>query len=263
MKKTKVGIVCVFLAFLVGAYFHKQGIQLGARETSVIENERVSWDIELANGKEKRTVTFTLYNEQGEELRGVNDEVQNQFRVLIVDHGLVRYEDMHPTFLGKGTFTFSYKFLPSVSYTIFLYKQDGHIREQLARTDIPRKEAGAENDQHSLTADPLLTTKIGAYDVSLLFNALKAKQKQLLTFQFQTKKGESIRFQSPSGEQAHLFIIDENRKHFLTALPLAAKTGKQLQFEVMFPEEGLYKLWGTIYLNGKMYEKPFVVQVGK
>jgi hypothetical protein len=37
---------------------------------------------------------------------------------------------------------------------------------------------------------------------------------------------------------------------------------KELSLAVIFPEEGLYKMWGTFYVNGREYHRDFVVQVG-
>ncbi len=82
-----------------------------------------------------------------------------------------------------------------------------------------------------------------------------------LTFQFQAKKGEKLKLHSERGEEETLYIVDETRENFLYAMPV--DTDEQLQYRITFPAQGTYKLWGTFYINGKKYEKDFIVQVQK
>ncbi len=58
-----------------------------------------------------------------------------------------------------------------------------------------------------------------------------------------------------------LYIVDETRENFLYAIPV--DTEGQLQYRITFPVEGTYKIWGDFYINGKKYEKEFIVQVQK
>ncbi len=58
-----------------------------------------------------------------------------------------------------------------------------------------------------------------------------------------------------------LYIVDETRENFLYAIPV--DTDEQLQYRITFPAEGTYKIWGDFYINGKKYEKEFIVQVQK
>lgn len=82
-----------------------------------------------------------------------------------------------------------------------------------------------------------------------------------LTFQFQSKKGEKLKLHSERGEVEALYIVDETRENFLYAIPV--DTDEQLQYRITFPVEGTYKIWGDFYINGKKYEKEFIVQVQK
>ncbi|WP_028400440.1 hypothetical protein [Ectobacillus panaciterrae] len=261
MKKSTIGIIIVFLVFLAGFYLQKHGsFSFGAKTASVVDDAQVSWDVETGKTKGEQKVTFTLLDEKGDQLRGLNDQIQNQIHALVVDDTLVHYEDIQPTFLGKGTFTFSHKL--EKPHTIFLFLEDDQTREQIARKEIAvKEESKTDKNKRKLALDALLTTKIGPYEASLIFNALKPKRQEKLTFQFQTK--DVVRFQSPSGQPSRLLIVDDQKKHFLTAVPAQGNSSNQLQFSLTFPEEGHYKLWGTFYINGKAYEKSFVVQVVK
>lgn len=50
--------------------------------------------------------------------------------------------------------------------------------------------------------------------MSLLFGALHPNEAVTLTFQFQIKKGESLKLRSNSGEHAALYIVDEKKNIF-------------------------------------------------
>ena len=54
-------------------------------------------------------------------------------------------------------------------------------------------------------------------------------------------------------------ILWMKREKFLYAIPV--DTEGQLQYRITFPVEGTYKIWGDFYINGKKYEKEFIVQV--
>ena len=70
-----------------------------------------------------------------------------------------------------------------------------------------------------------------------------------------------LKLHSERGEVESLYIVDDKRENFLYAIPV--DTEEQLQYRITFPVEGTYKMWGTFYINGKKYEKEFVVQVQK
>ena len=56
-------------------------------------------------------------------------------------------------------------------------------------------------------------------------------------------------------------ILWMKREKFLYAIPV--DTEGQLQYRITFPVEGTYKIWGDFYINGKKYEKEFIVQALK
>jgi hypothetical protein len=261
MKKITLGIVIIFLAFLVTAYLQKQSSFFGgARKTSALSNAAVSWNIENGKKKGEQKVTFTMENEKGDKLLGLNDEMQNQVRAFIVDDSLKKYKEIQPTFLGKGTFTFSHNF--AKPYTIFLFLEDNQTRSHIARTEVKEKKNEKNKEKPVFKIDPLLTSKIGPYVTSLEFNTLKPNRDSSLSFHFQTN-GTKIRFQSPSGEPSRLIIMDREKQYLLTAVPSDVESSDRLQFSVTFSKEGYYKMWGEFYINGKAYKQSFDVYVAK
>ncbi len=70
-----------------------------------------------------------------------------------------------------------------------------------------------------------------------------------------------LKLHAERGEVEALYIVDETRENFLYAIPV--DTEGQLQYRITFPTEGTYKIWGDFYINGKKYEKEFIVQVQK
>ena len=67
-----------------------------------------------------------------------------------------------------------------------------------------------------------------------------------------------MKLHSERGEVEALYIVDDTRENYLYAIPV--DTDGQLQYRITFPAEGTYKIWGDFYINGKKYEKEFIVQ---
>ncbi|MFD3446167.1 hypothetical protein ACFDTO_16355 [Microbacteriaceae bacterium 4G12] len=263
MKKITFGILIVFLAFIGVAYAEKKGLFQSSSVHSTMKSEtKVVWKLSDVALHKQASITFTLQDENGKELRRLDEGLQSQIHVFITNSSLSEYKDIKPNFLGNGTFSFSYTFSKEENYTIFLYRQNEQQQEQFAAKEIVLSNEGVKKAS-KLIPDSLLTTKIDSYEMSLVFNMLKPNQQESLQFQFQNKEGQSIRFQSSAQERNHLIIIDENRKHLIYLPPANEKRKNELTFPVEFPEEGMYKLYGTFYLDRQKYERNFVINVGK
>ncbi|WP_141523198.1 MULTISPECIES: hypothetical protein [Bacillus] len=250
LKNLVIGLIA--LLFIVAGGFYMQKYK-GTTETTGDIRE-VKWDIKNRKGNEKVDISFQLFNKNNNEVRGVNDQI----RAIIVDEQLKGMQQKKPTFTGNGSYKLSPGIAKDTAYTIFLYEDREKTEQSFSKKDFGEDD---KKKQKSLVADTVLTKKIGDYQMSLLFGALHPNEAATLTFQFQMKKGERVKFNSDTGEHAALYIVDEKREHFLYAVP--TNEDEQLQYRITFPEEGMYKIWGTFYLNGKKYEKEFVIQVQK
>lgn len=251
----------LFLVLLVAAYVHKQGN--GTERTVSLMKSGVEWEVEKAAVNKKTKVSFIIRDDKGEGLRGLNDEKQNEIRAVIVTPDMKEYIEIQPSFLGKGAFMFTYIFKQKGEYAVFLYEKNKNMQQSFANTVIT---IGQASEQHSeekriLVPDSLLTTEIGPYKTSLVFNALRAGGTETLSFQFLDKKGE-LRFRSRSGELSSFLFVNESKRSLVHTVAQDQEGRKELSLSVVFPEEGLYKMWGTFYVNGRKYHRDFVVQVG-
>ncbi|MDM5238334.1 hypothetical protein [Bacillus cereus] len=251
LKNLVIGLVALLLIVAGGFYIKKY------QETveTVGDVEEVKWD--LTKGNEKVDILFQLLNKKNSEVRGVNDEI----RAVIVDGQLKQVQQMKPTFAGNGSYKLSSKIAKDEGYTIFLYEDKNKSVKSFAKKDFGEEREGENKKKAKFPIDSVLTKKIGEYEVSLLFGALHPNEPATLTFQFQAKKGEKLKLHSERGEVETLYIVDEARENFLYAMPV--DTDEQLQYRITFPAQGTYKMWGTFYINGKKYEKEFIVQVQK
>ncbi|MDM5187755.1 hypothetical protein QUF99_10580 [Bacillus sp. DX4.1] len=252
MKNLVIGLIALLFIVLGGFYMQKYK---GTTETAGAIQE-VKWDVKNREGNGKVDIEFQLFNKRNSEIRGVNDNI----RAVIVDEQLKGVQQINPSFSGNGSYKLSTKVTKESIQTIFLYEDHGKTAQSFARKHLGEEEKDKKK-QKQLPVDPVLTKKIGDYQMSLLFGALHPNEAVTLTFQFQTKKGESLKLRSNSGEHAALYIVDEKKEHFLYALPVNEE--EQLQYRITFPEEGSYKLWGVFYINGQKHEKEFVLQVQK
>ncbi|KFN04139.1 hypothetical protein DJ93_3933 [Bacillus clarus] len=250
MKNLVIGLITLLLIVAGGFYIKKYQ---GMTETTG-DIQEVKWDIKNKKENEKVDISFQLLNKNNNEVRGINDQI----RVVIVDAQLKNIQQMKPTFAGNGSYKLSSNIAKDKGYTIFLYEDNNKSAESFSKKNFGEED---KKKKESLSMDTVLTKKMDDFQVSLLFGALHPNEAATLTFQFQAKKGGKVKFSSRSGEHANLYIVDEMRENFLYAVPV--NDDEQLQYRIIFPEEGTYKLWGNFYLNGKKYEKEFVIQVQK
>ncbi|MCU4765671.1 hypothetical protein OCF65_05055 [Bacillus toyonensis] len=253
LKNLVIGLVALVLIVAGGFYIKKY------QETveTVGDVQEVKWDVSNGKGNDKVDILFQLLNKKNNEVRGVNDQI----RAVIVDEQLKHIQQIKPTFAGNGSYKLSSKIAKDEAYTIFLYEDKNKSVESFAKTDFGREKEEKNKKKVNLPVDSVLTKKIGEHEVSLLFGALHPNEPVTLTFQFQAKKGEKLKLHSERGEEETLYIVDETRENFLYAMPV--DTDEQLQYRITFPAQGTYKLWGTFHINGKKYEKDFIVQVQK
>jgi len=261
MRNITLGMTVLFLVLLVAAYVHKQGS--GTERTVSLMKSGVEWEVETAAIGKKTKVSFIIQDDKGKGLRGLNDEKQNEIRAVIVPPDMKEYIEIQPSFLGKGAFMFTHIFKQKGEYAVFLYEKNKSMQQSFANTRIT---IGQDSEQQSgekqiLVPDSLLTTEIGPYKTSLVFDALRVGKMETLTFQFPDKGGR-LRFRSESGELPSFLFVNESKRSLVHTVAQDQEGKKELSLAVTFPEEGLYKMWGTFYVNGREYHRDFVVQVG-
>jgi len=251
LKNLVIGLIALLLIVAGGFYMQKYK---GTKETAGDIRE-VKWDMKNGEGTEKVDIIFQLFNKNNNEIRGVNDRI----RAIIVDEQLKGIQHIKPAFAGNGSYKLSASGAKGKAYTVFLYEDHSKTEQSFSKKNFGGEEKEKkQKKQKDLIEDTVLTKKIGDYQMSLLFEALHPNEAATLTFQLQM---ESVKFSSGTGENAALYIVDEKREHFLYAFPVNEE--EQLQYRITFPEEGTYKMWGTFYINGKKYEKEFIIRVQK
>ncbi len=261
MRNITLGMTALFLVLLVAAYIHKQGS--GTERTVSLMKSGVEWEVENAAVDKKTKISFIIQDDKGKGLRGLNDEKQNEIRAVIIPPDMKEYIEIQPSFLGKGAFMFTHIFKQKGEYAVFLYEKNKNMKQSFANTRVT---IGQDSEQHSekkqtLVPDSLLTTEIGPYKTSLVFDALRVGRMETLTFQFSDKEG-NLRFRSKSGESPSFLFVNESKRSLVHTVAQGQEEKKELSLSVIFPEEGLYKMWGTFYINGREYHQAFVVQVG-
>ncbi|UOY93520.1 hypothetical protein MUG87_05190 [Ectobacillus sp. JY-23] len=235
-------MVCFVL--LVGFYMQRQGLFV-FKATGVYEEAEIVW-----GNKTNHEIEFTLHSSEKKTLRRLSDRARNEMYVFIVDETAEHYERVKPTYSGNGKFTFSYG-LPKAA-AAFVYMENDKSTQNIGYKKLT---SSPEKRDNTLLPDPILTTKIGSYDVSLIFNTLQPEQPELLMFRF-VQKG--LRFTSITGRLSRIWAVNEETNEFTTAVSSEKET---MEFSLRFPREGTYKIWGEFYINGKKFQKTFVVNV--
>jgi hypothetical protein len=262
MKKITGIVLLLFAAFIIILYVQRETALFSngqADKLAGLDNKRVSFHVPNIKVNKKTMIQFALKDEKGAKLRGLNDTEQGKIRVLIVDGDLARYDEIQPSFSGNGLFSFPYTFKKNGQYSLFLYVLEGEKKKMFARKSIQIGEK--QEEREPLKVNSMLTTAVDGIEMSVIFNLLEPENKEKITFHFQSKKQDSYTLLPSSGKQPRLLIVDENSSTVLFASPEKSKRKDEVHFMVTFPAPGLYKIWADFYVNGKKYEKEFVVTV--
>lgn len=179
--------------------------------------------------------------------------------LIIVRKGLDLFAHLHPELDSDGNFKANYTFPESGTYHLFLdYKAKGELpstaRSELKFEGIPRVAEPLKNN---------IPGEIASDDLRAFVSHRTSGSEQILAFKISDKDNKPVDNLEPYlGAMGHLVVLSGDASQYVHAHPVSQTGEKNLvEFEVHYPNPGIYKGWGQFQRNGKVHTIPVVMEV--
>ena len=99
--------------------------------------------------------------------------------------------------------------------------------------------------------------------VQLKTEHVPGRPEAILRFRFEDARtgAPAAGLQLYLGSAGHLLVVSPDLTHSVHAHPEGTTAGPEIDFRVLFPEPGTYKLWVQVQRDGKVITAPFVVRL--
>ncbi|WP_419875218.1 hypothetical protein [Candidatus Pristimantibacillus sp. PTI5] len=202
----------------------------------------------------------------GEPVLKYTEDMTKLMHLIVVSKDLTAFQHVHPKQIKDNEFQVQLT-IPFAGPYLFLtefrpQKEDVILHKQWIQID------GNQRSNEALLPDTSWVKSIANLDISLVSSPavteIKAGQMVMLLFRFTDKEtGKPIKQLEPFlGTSGHCVILSQNADQFVHAHAVEAMSGgANVMFHSVFPEKGIYKLWGQFQYKGELLTVPFVVEV--
>jgi hypothetical protein len=198
-----------------------------------------------------------LHDGDGTMLNDFEDVHEKLIHLIVVRDGLDEFAHLHPTVAPDGQLAINHTFAKGGTYHVFVdYKPVGKPQATAkGKLDIGGETPAAPElkpdvpgrlDAHGLFADVVMDS---------------SDPGPLVRFSVLDSSGNPVADLQPYlGVMGHLVVIGESGDQYVHSHPLDSKPGSNVvEFEVQFPKNGIFKLWGQFQRNGQVFTVPAVV----
>ncbi|MGM0867517.1 MAG: F510_1955 family glycosylhydrolase [Bacillota bacterium] len=244
---------------------HSQGEHSDHGSNNNEEEDRldVSWefDNEPIVGN-KQTLQINIKDSSGEPIDKFDIEHEKLMHLIIVSEDLSIFQHIHPEFKGNGLFKVSTSFPQGGRYKLIA---DVVPSGQETSTVTKWIDIDGKSNKEAVIVDESLTKEVDGRRISLSFeDQIQSNKDMTMTFTLKDDQtGESINDLKPYlGAIGHVVIVSEDGEQYVHSHPMNNETsGPEATFMTVFPERGVYKIWGQFNHKGKIVTVPFVVEV--
>ncbi|MCA0455890.1 MAG: hypothetical protein LCI00_18075 [Chloroflexi bacterium] len=249
---------------------------------------KVSTDGATVEATKPFTLTFQIDDANTGTPITAFDEVHTKLlHLIIVSEDLSVFIHLHPVYQGNGVFQLNDVMLPNAAnYVVFTDFTPTGDTQQVVRSELAV--SGAQSTHAHLNSS---SPEVSVGDLKITLDA---------TAQFTVGSETTLNFHVTNaatgvdvtnleeylGAAGHLVILDpaaqtyihthpaghdmaamSGMDHAVTATPLTSgmdtnmNYGPHLQFEAVFPMEGLWVMWLQVQYQGEIYTFPYVVEV--
>jgi hypothetical protein len=218
----------------------------------------------LSVGKMELMLHVTDAN--GSPVMRYTEDMTKLMHLIVVSKDLSAFQHVHPEhiegnafratldFPYAGKYLFTTEFRPNKS-NVTIHKQWIQV-------------AGNNESKKPLLIDHALEKRVSGLDVTLsaspAISEIKAGQMVMMLYRFaDAETGNPIKQIEPFlGTSGHCVIINSSADQFVHAHAMEAMSGgANVMFHTVFPEKGIYKLWGQFQYEGETVTVPFVIEV--
>jgi hypothetical protein len=221
--------------------------------------------VDHPQAKEQIPISLLIKDSSNQPITSFETVHEKKMHLFIVSKDLAYFAHIHPTYKENGLFEFTASFPSSGEYKLiseFTPKGGGDSSVE----DHWLQVEGEEGKAVPLVTDKKLTHTMNGKKVALSFDQLIAGKTVHLTFSIkEAKTNKPIKDLQPYlGALGHTVAMSADAEKYLHIHPMTTDgNGPEVTFMTIFPEKGIYKIWGQFKHKGKVFTVPFVIKVPK
>jgi hypothetical protein len=185
--------------------------------------------------------------------------------LFVVSHDLSYFAHVHPEIREDGTFEESVTLPRAGAYRLIAdFAPEGGAPQLLQKTIVTAGYRGSLRAGDPPPVDAADKT-IDGLRVALAASEPIAGREQLLTFEVKdAATGKAVSDLQPFlGAPGHLLIVGSDlltAAHSHPVAELSGAAGPEVVFQVLFPREGVYRMWVQLQRAGRIVTAPFTVR---
>lgn len=188
---------------------------------------------------------------------------EKKMHLFIVSKDLSYFSHLHPKYKGNGEFDFTASFPTGGDYKMISEFTPAGAGDNSVETHWVHID-GPVSNAVPIEPDRSLTKEVDGKKVTLSINNLITGKTLHMTFSIRDAKTDKPikNLQPYLGAMGHAVAISADTKNYLHIHPMATEgTGPEVTFMTIFPEKGVYKIWGQFKQEDKVFVIPFIVKV--
>jgi len=270
LKKSIVVMSLLYMALLSACNpirVPKSGMDHGmsATPTNVIPTKS-EWKIEdHPNTNKEIPISLFIKDDSNKPIQSFDTVHEKKMHLFIFSKDLAYFSHIHPNYKGNGEFAFTTRFPAGGDYMLlseFTPKGGGDPSIESHWVQIEGKTV----KEKPLVPDRKLTKVVDGKKVTLSFDDLMAGMTVHMDFTISDAASDQPvkNLQPYLGAMGHAVAISADAEKYLHIHPMTTEgNGPKVTFMTVFPEKGIYKVWGQFQHDGKVFTVPFVINVPK
>ncbi|CAH2717259.1 hypothetical protein BACCIP111895_04449 [Neobacillus rhizosphaerae] len=236
---------------------------MSATPTNVVPTKS-EWKIEdHPQANKEIPISILIKDKSDKRIQSFETVHEKKMHLFIVSKDLAYFSHIHPKYHGNGEFDITETFPSGGDYKViaeFTPKGGGDSSVESHWLHIDGEPAKEE----PLIPDKEFTKVVDGKKVSLTFSQLAAGKTIHMTFTINdAATNKPIKNLQPYlGAMGHTVAMSADAEKYLHIHPMTTSgNGPNIIFMTIFPEKGVYKVWGQFKYEGKVFTVPFVVNV--
>lgn len=208
-------------------------------------------------------LTIRILGEDGNPITKFALSHEKLLHLIIVSEDMQQFRHIHPGYDGGGIFRVMTQFTTGGRYKWFadFVPDGGHSITRAGWLTVNGKPI---YDSPAPQPDASLVQKVDGIEVSLAISNAKTGGNATLTYTFRDEKTgkELTDMENYLGAAGHVVILSKDMETYLHVHPKEQSSGSSsASFTTVFPDNGIYKIWGQFQREGHVVTVPFVIQV--
>jgi hypothetical protein len=236
--------------------------------------------IQIVAGSPTR-LNFQALDARGAPIRHLEYAHERPMHLIVVSEDLSEFDHIHPALSPGDRYEVTHTFLHGGRYYLYADFTAPGFAPRVERFEITA--TGGRVLPKPLRPDAALTKRNGGLLVALSGrHMLRSGEDVELKITLRDERtGENVTDLEPYlGAWAHFILLDQSRRNFIHAHPLAGEIGAistahvhgaessptgpppaEIRLMTVFPGPGLYKIWAQFQRGGRVITQPFTLRV--